>query len=95
LPHNGVDIVDFVLYTVYPTAAFFAIGLAAKKTGLRQMYVYLIQAFVCFGFSIAYFALIPLGGGQGLAILLAMFGALLLFMARKQKIQPTEEQQNP
>lgn len=93
MTHNGVDIVDFVLYTVYPTAAFFAIGLTAKKTGLRQLYVYLTQAIVCFAFSIAYFTLIPLGGGQGIATLLAMFGALLLFMARKQKVHPTEEEQ--
>lgn len=93
MTHNGVDIVDFVLYTVYPTAAFFAIGIIAKKTGLRQLYVYLTQAFVCFAFSLAYFTLIPLGGGQGIAILLAMFGVLLLFMARKQKVHPAEEEQ--
>jgi hypothetical protein len=53
-----------------------------------------MQAFVCFAFSIAYIALIPLGGGQGIAVLLAMFGGLLLFMARKQKIQPAEEQKH-
>lgn len=93
MTHNGVDIVDFVLYTVYPTAAFFAIGIAAKKTGLRQLYVYLMQAAVCFAFSFAYIAFIPLGGGQGIAVLLAMFGGLLLFMARKQKIHPAEEEE--
>ncbi|AIC16113.1 hypothetical protein [Nitrososphaera viennensis] len=93
MTHNGVDIVDFVLYTIYPTAAFFAIGIAAKKTGLRQLYVYLMQAFVCFAFAVAYIVLIPLGGGQGIAVLLAMFGGLLLFMARKQKVQPAEEEQ--
>lgn len=77
---------DFVLYTIYPTAAFFAIGLFARKTGMKQLYVYVMQSAVCFGFSIAYF-FVPLGGAQGLAIILAMFGALLLFMARKQKLQ--------
>ncbi len=87
MTHNGVDIVDFVLYTVYPTAAFFAVGLAAKKTGMRQIYTYVIQAAVCFAFSIAYFALVPLGGAQGIAVILAMFGALLLFMARKEKLK--------
>ena len=86
MTHNGVDIVDYVLYTMYPTAAFFAIGLVAKKTGLRQLYVYIAQAMVCFGFAVAYM-FIPLGGGQGLAVILGMFGALLLFMARKQKLQ--------
>lgn len=91
MSHNGVDIIDFVLYTIYPTAAFFAVGLAARKTGMKQIYTYTIQATICFAFSVAYFALIPLGGGQGIAIILAMFGALLLFMARKQKLK-TEPQ---
>lgn len=94
MTHNGVDILDYVLYTIYPAAAFFAIGFAAKKTGLRQLYVYLSQATVCFGFAIAYM-FIPQGGGQGLAIVLGMFGALLLFMARKQKLQAEQPKPEP
>ncbi len=92
MTHNGVDIVNFVLYTIYPTAAFFIVGFIAKKTGMRQIYTYLIQAMICFAFSVAYFIMIPLGGADGLAIILALFGGLLLFMARKQKIQ--QEQQS-
>jgi len=92
LTHNGVDIVDFVLYTIYPTAAFFAIGLTAKKTGMKQLYTYIAQATVCIAFSVAYFTLVPLGGAQGIAVILAMFGGLLLFMARKQKLQAEEKQ---
>ena len=88
--HNGVDIVDFVLYTVYPTAAFFAVGFIAKATGMRQFYTFVIQAAICFVFAGAYFALIPQGGAQGIAIILVMFGGLLLFMARKQKVQPEQ-----
>jgi hypothetical protein len=91
LSHNDVDIVDFVLYTIYPTAAFFAVGLAAKKTGMRQIYTYAIQAAICFAFSAAYFALIPLGGAQGIAVILAMFGALLLFMARKERLKAEQK----
>lgn len=91
MSHNGVDVIDFVLYTIYPTAAFFAIGLTAKKTGMKQLHTYTIQAAVCFAFSIAYFALVPLGGAQGLAVILAMFGALLLFMARKQKLKAEQQ----
>lgn len=94
MTHNGVDIVDYVLYTMYPTAAFFAIGLFAKKTGLRQLYVYIAQSAVCFGFAIAYM-FIPLGGGQGLAVVLAMFGGLLAYMARKQKLQAEKASAEP
>ncbi|MGI0020771.1 MAG: hypothetical protein ACREAY_09910 [Nitrososphaera sp.] len=90
MAHNGVDIVDFVLYTIYPTAAFFAVGFIAKATRMRQLYMYVIQAAICFAFAGAYFVLIPQGGAQGLAIILVMFGALLAFMARKQKVQPEQ-----
>lgn len=89
--HNGVEITDFVLYTIYPIAAFFAIGMFAKKTHMRQLYTYILQAAVCLAFGGAYF-FIPQGGGQGLALVLVMFGALLLFMARKQKINPAKQQ---
>lgn len=94
MTHNGVDIVDYVLYTIYPSAAFFAVGFIAKATRMRQFYTFVIQAAICFAFAGAYF-MIPEGGGQGLAIILAMFGGLLLFMARKQKIRPAEEEQEP
>jgi uncharacterized membrane protein len=91
LTHNGVDIVDYVLYTVYPTAAFFAVGLVAKKTGMRQLYTYVIQAAICIAFSVAYFILVPLGGAQGIAVILAMFGTLLLYMARKEKLRAEQK----
>ncbi|MER3408253.1 MAG: hypothetical protein C4292_05830 [Nitrososphaera sp.] len=92
MTHNGVDIVDYVLYTVYPSAAFFAVGFIAKKTCMQQFYVFIIQAAICFAFAGAYM-LIPQGGGQGLAIILALFGGLLLLMARRQKIQPASEEE--
>ena len=92
MTHNGVDIVDFVLYAIYPTAAFFAIGLIAKKTGMKQLYTYLIQAIICIAFSAAYIVFVPLGGAQGIAVILAIFGALLFFMARKEKL--VAEQKN-
>jgi hypothetical protein len=48
---------------------------------------YLLQAVTCIVFAVAYIFAIPNGGAQGLAIVLGMFGALLLFMARKRKIE--------
>jgi len=89
--HLGIDIDQFILLTIYPAAAFFAIGYIAKKTKMPQVKSYLLQALTCIAFSIAYFVAVPNGGAQGLAIVLGMFGALLLFMARKQKIQQPEQ----
>lgn len=90
--HLGIDIDQFILLTIYPAAAFFAIGYVAKKTKMPQVKSYLLQATACIMFSIAYFVFVPNGGAQGLAIVLGMFGGLLLFMARKQKIQQPEQQ---
>ena len=90
--HLGIDIDQFILLTIYPAAAFFAIGYIAKKTKMRLTLSYLLQAITCLAFSAAYFVAVPNGGAQGLAIVLGMFGALLLFMAKKQKVQQQEEQ---
>jgi len=92
LGHNGIDIDQFILLAIYPAAVFFAIGFIAKKTKMQAAKTYLLQAITCIAFSIAYFVAVPNGGAQGLAIVLGMFGALLLFMARKQKIQQPEQQ---
>ena len=81
----------FILLTMFPAAAFFAVGYFAKKTKMPQVRSYLLQGITCIAFSIAYFIVVPNGGAQGLAIVLGMFGALLLFMARKQKIQQPEQ----
>lgn len=90
--HLGIDIDQFILLTIYPAAAFFAVGFIARKTKMQAAKSYLLQALTCIAFSIAYFIVVPNGGAQGLGIVLAMFGVLLLFMARKQKIQQPEQQ---
>ena len=85
--HLGIDIDQFILLTIYPAAAFFVIGYIAKKTKMHAAKSYLLQALTCIVFAITYVFVVPNGGAQGLAIVLGMFGALLLFMAKKQKIE--------
>lgn len=92
MPHLGIDIDQYILLTIYPAAAFFVIGYIAKKTHMHPGMSYFIQAITCIAFAVAYIFVVPNGGAQGLAIVLGMFGMLLLFMARKQKIQRQEEQ---
>jgi fatty acid desaturase len=89
--HLGIDIDQFILLTIYPAAVFFVIGYVAKKTKMHSTKSYLLQAVTCIAFAIAYVFAIPNGGAHGLAIVLGMFGALLLFMARKQKIEQPQQ----
>ena len=91
MPHNGVDIDEFILLTVYPIIAFFAVGFLAKKFKLGEAWGYLFHGISCLLFAIFYIFMIPRGGAQGLAIVLILFGILLLFMARKRKVSPKDQ----
>jgi hypothetical protein len=93
LPHNGVDIDQYILLTIYPIVAFFAIAILSKKLRLDDAFRYLFQAISCILFAVFYMILIPRGGAQGLAVILILFGILLFFVARKQKISPNDNAQ--
>jgi hypothetical protein len=94
LTHSEIDIDQYILLTLYPTVIIFGLGFAGKKKKLRQSFTYLLQALTCIIFSIAYFLLIPNGAAYGLAIVLALFGILLMFVARKYTLHPETEQQS-
>ncbi|MGH9912401.1 MAG: hypothetical protein ACRD4J_09985 [Nitrososphaeraceae archaeon] len=86
MTHNGVDIDQFLLLAIYPTVAFFAVGYLGKKLSLSDFFKYGLQSLTSFGFSIAYFILVPDGNAQGIAIVLMLFGILLLVIARKHRL---------
>ena len=92
MTHNGIDIDQYVLFTIYPFIAFFVSGYVAKKSRMAEVTKYLIQAAICIVFSIVYFVAVPNGGAEGLAIVLALFSAVLLLMARKHKVHPESEE---
>jgi asparagine N-glycosylation enzyme membrane subunit Stt3 len=92
MPINGVDIDQYILLIFYPSIVFFTIGYITKKRNIKRSITYLVQAIVCFVFSIAYYLFIPQGGAFGLALILGLFGILLLILARKEKINPEEEE---
>jgi len=86
MTHNGVDIDQFLLLAIYPTVTFFAVGYLGKKLSLSDFFKYGLQSLTSFAFSIAYFFLVPNGNAQGIAIVLMLFGILLLVIARKHKL---------
>lgn len=93
LAHIGIDIDQFILLTIYPAAAFFAIGYIAKKIHMRQSLSYSLQAITCFAFAAVYYFAVPDGGAEGLEIVLVMFGIILVIMARRYKITPSLDQE--
>jgi predicted permease len=95
LTHNGIDIDQFILLTIYPTVTFFIIGLVAKRLALGEPLKNASLASGCIVFGIIYFLAIPNGGAQGLAAVLILFGAILFLMARKYIMHPREGEENP
>ena len=93
MTHNGIDIDQFILLTLYPTAAFFITGLLARKFALSEPLKYIAQASSCIIFAIVYLVTIPNGGAQGLATVLILFGGILFLMARKHIVHPDEGQE--
>jgi len=91
LPHNGIDIDTYILLTIYPIISFFAIGFVGRKFNLDEALKYFFQGVSCLLFALFYIVMIPRGGAQGLAIVLILFGILLLLMARKHKISPKDQ----
>jgi hypothetical protein len=88
LTHNGIDIDQFLLLTIYPTVTFFVIGLVARKFGLSEPLKYATQASSCIIFAIVYIVAVPNGGAHGLAAVLILFGGILFLMARKFIMHP-------
>lgn len=91
MSHNGIDIDEYILLIIYPSIVFFTVGFISKKKELSKVVSYILQSIICFAFSIAYYFLIPRSGALGLALILGLFGILLLIIARKEKINPSEE----
>lgn len=86
-----LDIDQYILLTIYPSAAIFGLGFFAKKAKIRESLKYVFQASASIVFSIIYFEAVPNGGAQGLAVVLLIFGILLFLMARKFMIHPEKE----
>ena len=95
MTHNGIDIDQFILLTIYPTVTFFIIGLIARKLRFGEPLKYASQAACCIIFAIVYIVAVPNGGALGLAAVLILFGGILFLMARKHIMHPTDGEENP
>jgi hypothetical protein len=94
MTHNGIDIDQYLLLAIYPTVAFFTVGYIGKKLSLSDTLKYGLQSLTSFAFSVAYFIWVPNGNAQGIAIVLLLFGIILLVIARKHKLNSEIYKQN-
>lgn len=82
----GIDVIDFVLLTVYPVAALFVIEMIARGIKLVNWVKLFTQAIVSIGFGIAYVTVIS--AHWMTALVLFALAAALLYQAKLAKLKP-------
>jgi hypothetical protein len=81
-----VDVIDFVLLTVYPVAALFAVEMVSRMIRLQTWVKLVAQAITSIGFGVAYLTLITAHWLTSLVLFALAFA--LLYQARMAKLKP-------
>jgi hypothetical protein len=86
MSHLDVDVIDFLLLTIYPVGGLFIIEMISRAIKLSSWIKLSIQGLVSIGFGIAYVTLIT--AHWLTSIVLFALAAALLYQARRAKIHP-------
>lgn len=88
LSHTGVDVIDFILFTIYPVIALFAIEMVSKIFKISKWIKFTIQGLVSIGVAIVYFTFPGNTNFPLTALVLIALGLALFYQARRAKINP-------
>ena len=86
MSHLGVDVIDFLLLTIYPVIGLFIIEMIARATKIPSWIKLLIQAGVMMGFGVAYVTVIV--AHWLTSLVLFALAVTLIYQARRSKIDP-------
>ena len=88
MSHLDVDIIDFLLLTIYPVGALFIIEMIGRVAKISSWKKLVVQGIVMLGFGIAYITLITPHWLTSIVIFALAF--VLFYQARRTKIDPTK-----
>ena len=88
MSHLDVDVIDFLLLTIYPAAGLFIIEMISRVTKIPPWIKLVSQGILSIGFAIAYVTLIT--AHWLTAIVLFALAIALLYQARRAKIDPAK-----
>ncbi len=86
MSHLDIDVIDFLLLTVYPVAALFVIEMIARAIKIPSWIKLSIQAVTMIGFGVAYVTAIT--AHWLTSIVLFALAVTLFYQARRTKIDP-------
>ncbi len=86
MSHLNVDVIDFLLLTIYPVAGLFIVEMVSRAIKLKNWIKLISQAVLSIGFAIAYLTLIT--AHWLTALVLFALAAALFYQARLSKLKP-------
>ncbi|GBF24759.1 hypothetical protein MnTg01_01100 [archaeon MnTg01] len=86
MSHLDVDVIDFLLLTIYPVAGLFIIEMISRAIKISTWLKLTIQGFLSIAFAIAYVTLIT--AHWLTAFVLVALAVALFYQARRAKINP-------
>ncbi|MFY9301567.1 MAG: hypothetical protein WAO91_10310 [Candidatus Nitrosotenuis sp.] len=86
MSHLGIDVIDFLLLTIYPVVALFVVEAISRAIKLEGWIKLTAQGAVSVGFAVAYVTLIT--AHWLTSIVLFALAVALFYQARLSKIKP-------
>ena len=86
MSHLDVDVIDFLLLTVYPVIGLFIIEMISRGIKISSWLKLSIQGLLSIGFAIAYVTMIT--AHWLTSLVLVALGVALFYQARRAKINP-------
>ena len=89
MSHTGVDVIDFLYYTVYPVIGIFVVEAICRLVKTPKWIKLWTQAIVSIGFGIYYWFILPAPQNFPLtAIVLFALAAALFYQGKRAKTSP-------
>lgn len=89
MSHTGVDVIDFLFYTIYPVIGIFVVEMISRLIKASKWIKLWTQAVVSFGFGIYYWFILPAPQNFPLtAMVMFVLGIALIYQGRRAKISP-------
>ena len=89
MSHTGVDVIDFLLYTIYPVIGIFIVEAISRLIKAPKWIKLWTQAVVAIGFGIYYWFILPAPQNFPLtALVMFALAIALIYQGRRAKISP-------
>lgn len=89
MSHTGVDVIDFLFYTIYPVVGIFLVEVASRLARAPKWIKLWVQAAVAIGFGTYYWFVLPAPQNFPLtALVMFALAVALIYQGRRAKISP-------